>query len=261
MPELTQPHIIAHRGASLLAPENTLAAFDLAIQQGADGCECDVRLTADGTLIVLHDELVDATTDGHGPIGNYTADAARQLQVRQRGGIFVANEHLPLLTEVLTRLTPPQVSSNFILNVEIKQTGSGVLAAAVADELHQHQVEQFVLISSFDEVALRHLQQHYPHIRLALLYPPTLTASMVSGITRSTAFVRKAAALGCVAVHPMWRLVTPSLVTEAHALGLQVNVWTVDDPLQARRLAAFGVDGIITNDPAGLRATFTSDAL
>jgi len=248
------PRIIGHRGASAHAPENTLRAFVLALEAGATGIECDVHLTADGQIVVLHDDLVDATTNGHGPVATMTLAQVRALNVHSRGEtIPIAEpERIPTLAEVLDSFGRPGV----LLNIEIKPTRTTALAAAVARAIAAHPATPQVLLSSFDVTALTYLHSEHPHLRRALLYPPTRRAGIIAGLLGRTGWIDHAVRLGCEAVHPFWQLATEQSITHAHTLGLTVNVWTVDAVTLARQLAARGVDGIITNDPAKLRSAF-----
>jgi len=252
MADMRLPLIFGHRGASMAAPENSMGAFALAISQGADGIECDVHLTADSQIVILHDDTVDATTDGHGPIAALTLAEARQLTLRPRGGAIPAGapaEHIPTLAEVLERFG----YGSTILNVEIKQMVTSDLAEATARVIGEHGAAQQVLLSSFDTKALAYLQRMHPDLRRALLVPPSVSAGVVAGLLHRSGWIAQAQRLGCVAIHPTWRLATAGMIARAHALGMAVNVWTVDDEATARRLAVLPVDGIITNDPLRVR--------
>ncbi len=264
MADTHSPLIFGHRGASAAAPENSLAAFALAITQGADGIECDVHLTADGQVIILHDDTVDATTDGHGPIAALTLAEARRLTLRPRAGSRMVRsqsgasgvipagepaERIPTLAEVLERFGHDPIT----LNVEIKQATTTDLAEATARVIEEHGAVQQVLLSSFDTKALAYLQRRHPDLRRALLFPPTASAAVMAGLLRRSGWIARARRLGCVAIHPAWRLATADVIARAHAFGMAVNVWTVDDDATARRLAELHVDGIITNDPMRVR--------
>lgn len=244
------PLIIGHRGASAYAPENSLAAFALAFQQGADGIELDVHLTADGQIVVLHDDLVDATTDGHGLVEELTLAQVRALRLRARGATAFTDERIPTLTEVLDAWG----HGTSTINVEIKPTKSYALAEAVAQTVKAQGAAAAVLLSSFDRIALVYLQAKHADLRRALLFPPSSFTGALTGLRGDLSWLTGAHALGCEAVHPLWRLVTPRVIERAHVLNLDVNVWTVDDEKGLRKLDALGVDGIITNDPARTRA-------
>ena len=257
MPEFNPPLIFAHRGASAYAPENSLAAFTLAVQQGAEAIELDAHLTRDGHVVVLHDDTVNATTNGHGPIAAMTLEQARQLRlharVRGRTGRLnatVVDEPIPLLSEVFDHIVPSGVT----INVELKSANGHALVDAVAYLVAERSIEEQLLLSSFDRATLAYVQERYEHLRRALLFPSSNIEGVMTGMLNSQGWVMGAHTLGCEAIHPYWRVVSPGLTERAHELGMEVNVWTVDDPATIRRLVAMDVDGIITNDPTNARA-------
>ena len=145
-----RPLIIGHRGASADAPENTLAAFALAVEQGADGVELDVRLTADQEIVVIHDPTVDRTTTGSGSIDRLTA---RDLQSFDAG----QGQSIPTLDEVFETFGP-----TLLYNIEIKDLGwrDRSLESAVADRVQAYQLESQVLVSSFNPMAARRARKH-----------------------------------------------------------------------------------------------------
>ncbi len=245
-----RPIILGHRGASRAAPENSLAAFALAMQQDADGVECDTQLTADGQVIILHDDTLDATTTGRGPARDRTLAEIRELRLRNRRGGEPTEERVPTLEETLARHGHGQR----LLNVEIKPSKSTELAERVASMVVAAQCQATVLLSSFDVRALAYLNDRYPTLRRALLYPPSSITRMVVGLRGGLGWITSASALGCEAVHPNARLVNASMIERAHTLALNVNVWTVDDAKTIDSLTRLHVDGIITNDPAAARA-------
>jgi glycerophosphoryl diester phosphodiesterase len=250
-PTSDRPLVIAHRGASAEAPENSLSAFVLAEQVGADAIELDVHLTADGAMVVMHDDTVDATTNGHGAIAKMTLEQVRQLRLRPRKGSLPAQpEPPPTLNEVIEQFRGHLV----LINVEIKLSKTPELAEAVARLIEQSGAVEQVLISSFDTAVLTYLQDRHAALRRALLFPP----SAMSGLMAGTGWITGAALMGCEAIHPHWRLASLRAVERAHELGLNVNAWTLDDQATVRRLAAQGIDGVITNDPRGVRTALSA---
>ena len=220
-----RPLIIGHRGASADAPENTLAAFALALEQGADGIELDVQLCADGVPVVMHDDTVDRTCDGVGRVGDLTL---AELQL-----LSIAGDHpIPTLDDVFALL-----GRRALYNVELKALGlsDGGLAAAVAGVIAAHNVADQVLISSFSPFTVRAAQRAMP-----------------AGVA--------VALLRAAADHPEYHLVDEALMAWARRRGLRVNVWTLDDPVEARRLIRLGVHGIITNRPEVLKKGTTDFA-
>ena len=222
-----RPLIIGHRGASADAPENTLAAFALALEQGADGIELDVQLCADGVPVVMHDDTVDRTCDGVGRVGDLTL---AELQL-----LSIAGDHpIPTLDDVFALL-----GRRALYNVELKALGlsDGGLAAAVAGVIAAHNVADQVLISSFSPFTVRAAQRAMP-------------AGVAVALLRERRATRLAhALLRAAADHPEYHLVDEALMAWARRRGLRVNVWTLDDPAEARRLIRLGVHGIITNRP------------
>ena len=236
------PLNIAHRGASAKAPQNTLVAFRKALEMGADGIELDVRLSADGVPVVIHDATVDATTNGRGRVDRMTLDQLKQLDAGSSFSPAFAGERIPALNEVLET-----VGQSMLLNLELKgiQLSSRALEEAVAGLVERHALEGNVLISSFNPLALRRVQRIAPHIPTALLYsrpawPALRLADLI--LARPT-----------TAVHPHYKVADEQHIRWARANHVRVHVWTVDDPVEMRRLIGWGVDGIITNEPETLR--------
>jgi glycerophosphoryl diester phosphodiesterase len=237
-----RPMVIAHRGASAEAPENTLAAFRLALELGAEGVELDVHLCADGVPVVLHDPLVDRTTDGRGLVRDQPLEALRRLDAGRWFADRFAGERIPTLTEALDLLRPVRVIIE-IKNGPVYYEGiAREVAAAVREVGHRA-----VTVSSFDHPVLLEMRALCPEIPTAVLFA-----------ARPVDPVRLARDAGAAYLHPHWAYVTGAMVDRAHDAGLRVEAWTVDDPDQMARLAALGADGIMSNHPARLRAVLTA---
>ena len=226
---------IAHRGVPRRFPENTLASFAEALRLGADMIELDVQRTQDGHIVVIHDEVVDRTSNGHGPVRSQTLAELKSLDF---GGWYdprFAGERLPSLAEVIDL-----VRGKAQLNVELKTTSTfdPGFEAQLVKELKAAAFLDDCILSCFDHYALRAVRQEDPGVRLGALY------ANGTGIAVDMARWADAQAL-----HPFFPFVTPELVQTAHAAGVQVNVWTVDQPVLAQMMLAYGVDGIITNSP------------
>jgi glycerophosphoryl diester phosphodiesterase len=229
--------VIAHRGASAYAPENTLAAFELAVRQGADMLELDVQRSADGVLVVFHDEKT-ARWDGKQRL----ASACTLAELR---ALDIAGERVATLAEVCALARDKQVR----LNIELKGAGFGL---AVAKMLKNEQVEELVLISSFVETALHEFAAASPAVPRAYLMG-TDTYRPDVRIREAWPF-RALSRTGAKAWHPTYQLpLIDWLIPRVRRAGYQVNVWTVDDVPLMRRLLALGVDGIITDVPDVLR--------
>ncbi|KAB1187819.1 MULTISPECIES: glycerophosphodiester phosphodiesterase family protein [Haloferax] len=212
--------VIGHRGCPALAPENTLAAFRAASDR-LDWVELDVRRCGSSELVVFHDETLDRLTDATGPVADASLTELRDLRVDD------SDESIPTLTEVFEAL-PESVA----VNVELKESGLATdLVAVVAD------VPNEVLVSSFDVDALR-------EVRETTDLPVALLISHDWGDALHTAD-----ALGCVAIHPHYDLLSAARVAEAHDAGFELNAWTVLDREIVERLREWGVDGVIVDDP------------
>lgn len=233
-----RPAVIAHRGASGEAPENTLAAFRRALELGADAVELDVHLSADGVPVVIHESLLDRTTDGRGLVKDYPLDALRRLDAGRWLGERFAGERIPTLAEALEVLRSVRVIVE-IKNGPVYYPG---IAARVADTVRAvgHRA---VTVSSFDHPVLLEVRQAAPDLSTAALY-----------MGRFTDPLWPARETGADVLQPYWAWITPDLVEAAHAAGLRVEAWTVDEPHHARFVIDLGVDGIITNFPDRLRA-------
>ena len=246
------PLIFGHRGASAYAPENTLTAFNLALGQGADGVELDVTLSADGVPVVIHDDTLDRTTNGQGPVDRLSLAALKRLDAGYPShfGRKFPDERIPTLAEVFAGL-PPQA----IINVELKHDRSPgrELAGRVVALIHEYGMGRRVLISSFQFSSLRRVKALGSALPVGLLY-----SSVLSGPRLARCL---AGALPHEAHHPSHERLSAASVAWYHAHGLRVNTWTVDDEADLRRLAAAGVDGLITNRPdVAVSATARAEA-
>jgi glycerophosphoryl diester phosphodiesterase len=234
------PLILGHRGASAYAPENTLAAFRLALEQGADGVELDVTLSADGVPVVIHDDTVDRTTDGQGHVHDLTLAQLKQLEAgyRAKFGDQFAGERLPTLAEVFEAL-----GARAIINVELKRDPSPdkVLAQKVVGLIGEHCMERRVIVSSFDYDNLRRVRAANSELPLGLLYDPTEPTRVAQAWL--------AAGVRAEAHHPYFRLHNALTRGLYRAHGGRVNVWTVDAEADLRTQMVLGADGLITNCP------------
>lgn len=235
MPTLS---IVAHRGASREAPENTLAAFERALALGADGIELDVHATSDGAVVVHHDPVPQPTA-AESALAWRPFPALMLAEVRR---LRVAEKHaIPTLDEVLEL-----VGDRLTVHCELK--GSGVVEHA-APLLSRHRGP--CAMHSFDHRAVKRAAVLAPAIRRGVL--------LVSRLVQTTE------AMGAANATELWpqrEYVDAELVDEVHQMGGHVIVWTVNDPLEVRRVAALGVDAICTDDVAGtreaLRSTFAN---
>jgi glycerophosphoryl diester phosphodiesterase len=237
MPKQTE--VFAHRGAKMVAPENTIPAFEAAIAQGAHGVELDVQCSKDGILVVMHNLTVDATTNGQGPVANLSASELAKLDAGSHFNPKFAKVGVPTLEDVLA-VTAGKIK----LNIEIKNHDpmGGREVEPLVELVQANNLYDQVIVSSFNPIALIKLRHIDPQIALGLLYwgqhlPAFLREIWLSPILRPEAF------------HPHHSLIDEEYMVWANAVPAAVNTWTVNDPSEARRLAALGVDTIITDVP------------
>lgn len=225
------PKIFAHRGASAQAPENTMAAFQLALDQHADGIELDVMLSRDNRVVVIHDATVDRTTNGTGKVKDLTW---AELQKLDAGN----GQKIPTLEAVFEAF-----GNQLLINIELKNYASifDSLPIAVAKLVKDFKLEKSVIISTFNPFNLPRFRRQGTESSLGLLTLPGKADHWLYRLFRYDA------------LHPHFKDVTPTMVKKIHAKGKQVNVWTVDDPDEIRQLAFLQVDSIITNNPLTAR--------
>jgi len=222
-----KPKIIAHRGASAHAPENTMTAFQLALDLGIDGVELDVMLSRDGQVVVIHDDTVDRTTDGTGNVRDLTLAELKKLDAGE-------GEQVPTLVEVFERF-----GGRFLINIELKNYTSifDQLPIEVAKLVESFDLVDSLLISSFNPFNIPRFRRRIPDATLGLITLPGKAKNWIWRLFRYDA------------LHPHFDDVDKVLVSALHARNRQINVWTPDEPEEIQRLAGLGVDGIITNYP------------
>ncbi|HEV8121477.1 MAG TPA: glycerophosphodiester phosphodiesterase family protein [Candidatus Polarisedimenticolia bacterium] len=234
----------AHRGSSVRAPENTLAAFEAAIKDGADAIEFDVRRTLDGVPVVLHDATLDRSTTGRGPLARTTLRELRRLDAGAWFDARFRGARVPTLAETLDLCR-----GRAGLNVEMKLDGlpggragrtaeAQALAQAVAGVVAQSRFDGYLVVSSFDRKALEAFRARSRKALLGLL---------VSRSARAVGAVDRRVKLH--AVHPHRRLASARRLRALHRRGLLAYVWGVDDTETIARLARDGADGVMTDDP------------
>jgi glycerophosphoryl diester phosphodiesterase len=245
---MTKPLIIGHRGASAVAPENTMAAFREAIAVGADGIEFDVRLTRDGVPVVIHDATLRRTGRLPHRIADLTWAEVAKVDVGSWFGPF-ANETVPSLAELFTLFQ----SNNSNLYLEMKCESAAdyaPLAEACCHLIAEYDLKQRVMIECFQLPALRILREIDPEIKTVALFEPSIKNSSVLS---DQGIINKAADVGAVALALHHRLARRSLIEKAKAAGMHVAVWTVDDPTWLERARTLSIDALITNNPAKFR--------
>ena len=215
--------IIAHRGASAVAPENTIAAFQAAIDAGADGIEFDVRLAGDGVPVVIHDETLYRTAGVRGRVADMSFDQLSQFDVPSVAQLFELFQ-----------------SNNMLLNLELKEKQIQLIERCC------HLVENYglkdrTIFSCFEHSALQTIKNIDSTLKTAALF------------NSSDAFIlKRAREIGADGIALHHRLANSSLVDEANCAGFKVAVWTVDDPAWVRHAQEIGVYALITNNPSAL---------
>ena len=229
--------IIAHRGASAHAPENTLAAFKMALDMGADGIELDAKLTTDGRVVVIHDQTVDRTTGAHGVVRQMSLAQLKALDAGSGFDLSYAHEPIPTLDEVFAA-----VGSRTLINVEITNYTSvlDALPDRICDLVIQYDLQEHIIFSSFHPLNLIRAKRRLPQVPVAILTQPGPAGRMLRGALGRLVAPRF--------IHPHYSDVTEAALAQEHQHGRRVNAWTVDRPEDIRRLVSMGIDGIITDD-------------
>lgn len=231
-----KPFIWAHRGASGLAPENTMAAFALAEQVGADGIELDVHLSRDGIPVIMHDETLDRTTDGHGAVADVLLRELRELDAGSWFAPVFNDEPVPTLADVLA-----WVGDRMRLNIEIKSAQAG---RAVLDLLTEFPRAR-VLVSSFRHDLLLAMRQWAPELPIGFLIDSRFWRVAL----------KRAIACQAESFHPPAQHVNRILINKCHREGLTVFPWTVDASSKQNNLLRMGADGLFTNFPGEIETS------
>jgi len=233
---MNRPRVIAHRGASKLAPENTMPAFRKALELGADGIELDVQMSSDGFLVVIHDEKLDRTSNGKGLVRDRTLAELKSLDFGSWFSEDFRDEKIPVLEDVLCLLS----GWDGLLNIEIKNGPVFYpgIERAVADAVKKYRMTYRTIISSFNHYSLVEIRKYEPEIKTAPLY--------MAGIYKPWEYARS---IGATAIHPLFYNVVPEVMEGCKQNNIMVHPFTVDQPDQIQQVAAAGADGIITNVP------------
>ena len=235
--DLHRPIVIAHRGDKTHAPENSLAAFSLAAENGADAIEFDVKLTANGRVIVIHDPTVDRTTNGKGKISQLPFAAVRELDAGAWFSEEFRGERIPTLDEVFET-----VGKRLYMNIELTNyaTPFDNLVPKVVELIKTHGLQKQMLFSSFFARNLMKARSLLPEVPCGLL---CMRGAL--GLWGRT-FTWRGDYFG---LHPFWTDIDPGLVNRVQAAGKRVYAWTVNPEEGLKRMIGFGVDAIITDDP------------
>lgn len=247
------PLIIGHRGASALAPENTLVAFSRALQDGADGVEFDVRLSRDRVPVVIHDDSLKRTGQRTQVVKDLTAAELQQCDVCSWfSPLQPENKQFAGTIPTLAQAFDLFAQTNALLYLEMKlDTGeASELADRVVGEIHQARIADRVVVSSFDLAAVAIVKKIDPAITTAALFEPRLWHPLST--IRHLNMVDIAVEHGANEIALHHTLVSSRVVEKANRSGLPVVVWTVDDVKWIRRARRFGIKALITNNPAAM---------
>ncbi|MBQ7147620.1 MAG: glycerophosphodiester phosphodiesterase [Pseudobutyrivibrio sp.] len=233
---MNRPLVWAHRGASGYLPENTLPAFEKAVELGADGIELDIHKTRDGQLVVIHDEKIDRTSNGKGQIKDYTLEELRRYNYNATHP-ECRHADIPTMREVFELIKPTDLQ----INIEIK-TGIVFYDGIEADILamtKEFGMEDRVIYSSFNHYSVMKIKELDPTARTGFLY--------MDGTLNMPEYGKEH---GVEALHPaFYNVQYPNFVERAHELGLKINTWTVNSKQYMKMACDMGLDGIITNYP------------
>jgi glycerophosphoryl diester phosphodiesterase len=235
---LSHPIIMAHRGASAVAPENTLAAFTTAVKLGADAIEMDVKLTSDKEVVVIHDRSVNRTTNGTGEVKFLTFKEINMLDAGIKFSSKYSGEKIPGLREICETL-----KGKLLLNIELTNYGTflDALPLKVADLISEYDMQREVLVSSFNILNLIRFHQYLPFVQLAVLVGPDSRSRIFSTIF--------AGRFGIKFIHPHFSKLTPEIMGVYRKRFSRIHPWTVNKAEDMRSLFSLKVDGIITDYP------------
>jgi glycerophosphoryl diester phosphodiesterase len=244
----SRPLVFAHRGGCALGPENTIAAFDLGLAAGADGLELDVQLSSDGVVVVCHDRTLDRTTGASGLVAALTADELARIDAGcryvDRDGRYPFKERgvgVPALGDVLRRY------ADIPIIVEMK-INSAAMGQAVVRDVKAAKAEGRVCAAGYGQRAIEAVRAVLPEMATSACHPEVRLAvyrSMAHWPVRHPPY-----RMFQVPEHAgLVRIVSPRFIRHAHEAGTLVQVWTVDEEPDMRRLLAWGVDGLISNRP------------
>lgn len=251
------PLIIAHRGASALAPENTLAAFERAIEDGADGIEFDVRMAKDGVPVVFHDSTLQRMAQKKIRTSHFTSAELRTLDV----GSWFNLKHPKKAQDKFTGQTVPTLAQLFDflegyrgrIYVELKGKTEEMFALveAVAEAIRRSNLLPHIVLKSFKLEAVAQANKIFPEVCTAALFAPKLTSLL---LRKQNHLIERAQRCRADELSLHYSLATQKLVETAARENMPITIWTADHPVWVRRALEVGIHAIITNNPARLIA-------
>ncbi len=243
------PAVVAHRGASAYAPENTLAAVDKAIAIGVDYIEVDVRLSLDNIPVVIHDARVNRTTNGKGRVVTLPYPKIKRLDAGSWFDPVFHQERIPSLNEVFRRALP---HTKLLIELKGSQLAQPLFARRLLELVEKYDAEKAVIFQSFNASILKSLSRENPLLKVNQL--------VNYANPKSNYFRDRLPKVGNIfrlqyhsALNPNYKWVTPEFIEKVHGEGKKIFCWTVDDPKAMESLCKMGVDGIITNTPDVLK--------
>lgn len=249
IPQYNRPLIEAHRGNSMYAPENTLAAFKEAIHAGADRIEIDLKISSDNRLVVIHDQTINRTTNDTGRVNEMIFDELRSLDAGTWKDKKYAGEKIPTLTEVINL-----AKNKCMVNIDLKDSAAAVVMAEIIKEL---KAESMVCITGKIPACVDDIRSISPSITMFYENSPDVSDLIkaekpIEAITLAIKEARMKNLPGFLFHH---RWINEEVVYMAHLHGLAVNVWGVNELSDMKRMINIGVDAIMTDDPALLKKT------
>ena len=237
--EMRKPWVIAHRGASGYAPENTLAAFQRAVELGAGFIETDLHLTRDARFVAIHDDTLERTTNGRGRVHDFTLAELRELDAGLWFDRQFSGERIPTIEEILAF----SLKHDAIFYLDAKYNAAWGMHHSLVGALRDAQNTARTIVLSADGSVLESLRRLDPSVMAGLLYAEGGADAVKTSLE-----------VGARQLCPRMELATPELVKQAHGSDLGVVAWTANRPEEMRSLIAAGVDGIMTDFPDRLRA-------
>jgi glycerophosphoryl diester phosphodiesterase len=251
-----KPLIIAHRGASALAPENTLAAFQKAMEDGADGIEFDVQLAGDRVPVVIHDEKLKRLGRCKGYVSNYTSSELQSLDVGswfneknpgKSNGKF-SLETVPTLRRLLEFLSG--YKGLLYLEIKCREEETDSISEAVCRMIRQSDLLPQIIVKSFNLEVICQTRRLLPEVRTAALFAPKI----LDVLQKKKRLLKKAQECEADEISIHYSLATGKFIRRAEKKNLPVTIWTVDNKVWVRRAVNLGINAVITNNPARLLA-------
>lgn len=250
-----RPLVMAHQGGKGLWPENALHAFEQAVNLGVDVLEMDIHSTADNVLVVMHDDSVDRTTDGSGPIRALTLDGIKALDAGHNWSADDGQTYpyrgqgiaVPTLEEVFAAF--PRVP----MNIEIKQEEPSIVTS-LCQLIRAHDMSERVLVASFHQAAIEDFRRECPEVATAAGQNEVVALFALGKVFLDAIYTPPAQAVQVPEYRSGFHVLTPRFLEAAHSSGLEVHAWTINDVDDMRRLLDLGVNGLITDYPDRLMA-------